>query len=160
MLHKKTNWILSIIIVLSIAAAYLGLRNQFEKQSFRWDQNYNLTRKSFGIPVIPTNWVIHEVTLEYAMFSSANRYLNTWKPTHFSKELFFKDSILIRETDDFHYETKDSLASRLVYEFSYLDSTWNCEMITYFRNQYPSTKSTLLTLYQADSIMTKWGMSR
>ncbi|WP_268125533.1 hypothetical protein [Roseivirga pacifica] len=127
---------------------------------FEYGKNFNDVRDSLGVPKVEDNWITHESSATYRLWAHPGRSLNTIDPIHFGKRSLLEDNKIVTEIDWFHYETDDSLAFRVVYNYHFEDRIWNCEFIKYRKEKFPPSESWQLTLAQADSTINKWGLSR
>jgi hypothetical protein len=111
------------------------------------------------IPKIEADWITHESSETLRFWSNSRRKVTSIEPMHFYKISKFDRDRILTEEDAFHYETDDSLAFRVSYQYDFGDSTWNCRIIKY-RKEKNSDTEWKLTLDQADSVLTKWGLRR
>jgi len=131
-----------------------------KEDNFIYGKDFNTVRDSLGIPKIELNWTTHESSETYKYWAHPGRSVNTIEPMHLNKESRFDGERLISEEDDFHYETNDSLAFRVVYKYQFDNATWDCKFIRYRKGKYPPATSQSLTIKQADSVLTTWGLKR
>ena len=157
---KKLNWGLSIVVIVILASFFWTKWDEIEEDNFKYGKDFNKVRDSLGVPKIEANWITHESYPAFRFWAHPGRAINTIEPHHSSKTSKFDGDNLVSENDDFHYETNDSLAFRVVYEYYFTDNSWDCEFIKYRKRKFPPTESWKLTLNQADSIINKWGLSR
>ncbi len=157
---KKINWGLSIIVIVTLGSFLWTTWNDIEEDNFMYGKDFNETRDSLGIPKIEENWITHKSNQYSRFWTHPGRVINTIEPHHSSKTSKFDGNNLASENDDFHWETNDSLAFRVVYEYYFADNKWDCRFIKYRKGKYPPTESWGLTLNQADSVINKWGLRR
>ena len=157
---KKISWGLSIALILTLTIFLWKWSKNINDNHFEYGKNFNSIRDALNVPVIEDHWITHESSENYRYWSHPGHIVNTTQPIHLDKESIFKGGKILKEIDDFHYETKDSLAFRVVYSYNYVCATWDCKFIRYRKEEFPQTISWKLTLNQADSILNKWGLTR
>lgn len=81
-------------------------------------------------------------------------------PIHESKISYFENDNLVSEVDDFFYNVTDTLAYRLILSYEFKKSAWNCEFVVVEKIKKGPAKFWPITLAHADSVLTKWGLSR
>jgi hypothetical protein len=158
--RKKINWGLSIVVIATVVSFLWTKRDEVEEDNFKYGRSFNETRKLLGVPKIEENWVTQGNNEWWRRWRDPGRGINTTKPIHLSKTSNFDGDTLISEEDRFYYETDDSLAFRVIYKYRFDSATWECKLIKYRKEKYPPTVSWTLTLEQADSVLTKWGLRR
>jgi hypothetical protein len=158
--RKNIHWGLSILVVVTLASFLWNTWKEPEEDKFKYGKAFNEVRDSLGVPKIEVNWINHESDPAFRFWAHPGRVINTIKPHHSSKTAKFEEETLVSENDDFHYETNDSVAYRVTYDYFYLENRWECKLIKYKTGTYPPTESRELTLEQADSVISKWGLSR
>tara|TARA_R110000796_G_scaffold96719_1_gene202781 strand:- start:167914 stop:168396 length:483 start_codon:yes stop_codon:yes gene_type:complete len=158
--EKKIHWGISFLLIVTLGSFLWVMWNDIAENNFQYGKNFNEIRDSLGVPKIEDNWITHESSPTYRLWAHPGRVLNTIDPIHFGKRSTFKNDKIVTEEDDFHYETDDSLAYRVIYKYHFVDRIWNCKFIKYRKGKFPPTESWELTLEQADSTINKWGLSR
>jgi hypothetical protein len=158
--RNKINWGLSIVVFITIVSFVWTSFNDVEERYFQYGKEFNSSRDSLGIPLIEEHWITRESNEWRRSWGSSHRGIGTIHPIHLRKTSTFHGETLVSEEDSFHYETDDSLAFRVVYEYKFDNGTWDCEFIRYRKGKYPPTSSWPLTLEQADSVLDKWELSR
>lgn len=157
---KKVNWGLSIIVIIAITTFIWTKTKDIEEDYFQYGKEFNKSRDSLRIPKIKSGWITYEAESTFRHWGNPKRGVTTVNPMHLGKISTFEGDKIVTEEDDFHYETDDSLAFRVVYKYTFEHSTWDCKFIRYRKKKYPPTISWKLTLEQADSVLHVWGLSR
>lgn len=157
---KKINWGLSIIAIISVTTFIWSKTKEVKEDHFKYGKDFNPTRDSLGIPEIKPDWITYESDETFKHWGNPKRGVTTIEPMHLGKTSTFEGEKILTEEDDFHYETDDSLAFRVVYKYTFDNSAWDCKFIRYRKKKYPPTTSWKLTLEQADSVINEWGLSR
>jgi hypothetical protein len=157
---KKVNWGLSLIVIVTVTTFIWTRTKAIKDHYFRYGKEFNAVRDSLNVPKIELDWITHDSSPTYRFWSNPKNRVTTVEPMHLYKATMFDKDKILTEEDDFHYETDDSLAFRVVYRYNFGDSTWDCRIIKYRKEKYSETESWKLTLGQADSVLNKWGLSR
>jgi hypothetical protein len=157
---KQISWVISIILLVAVTTFIWTKTKEIKDNNFKYGKEFNRTRDSLKIPKIEPEWITHESSPTNRYWASSDRRVTRVEPMHLSKESKFDEDKILAEEDRFHYETDDSLAYRIIYRYTFDNSTWDCEFILYRKGKYPPTESWELTLDQADSALNKWGLSR
>lgn len=135
----------------------------------------NAERKTLGIPIIESNWYTKQVSVK----RRGNwTYSETWtrqiwsdyteKETPFHKEKELHKSIdgVINETDRFQNKLNDSVTLTLEIYFSRYskkrnENPWTGTLIKVTDSETDYRQENRdLTIEQADSVLTKWGLKR
>lgn len=159
-MNRKTNWAISIAFFIAIATLIIRSIDFYEETTFEFGKDFNNVRTELEIPIIEDDWIMHELSDNFSLWSDRNRVLSTNQPHHFTKRIFLAEGTLEREEDAFHYEYNDSIAYRLVIKNNLLDSTRIYHFIYYHLGQYPPTSSLDMTIEQADSVLTTWQLEK
>jgi hypothetical protein len=156
---KKISLLYLIIAIVIIGFVSWPTIKKLRESNLPYGKNFNNVRDSLGIPKIGDDWTISESN-EYYRFWIAPDTTETQKGAfHQIKSSSFSNNEITGEEDDFFYDTGDSLAFRLILRYQFKDTTWDCELVRYRKYKQPRTKFWPVTLAQADSVLTKWGLS-
>ncbi|MFY0601586.1 MAG: hypothetical protein JXR03_18060 [Cyclobacteriaceae bacterium] len=116
-------------------------------------------RDSINIPGIEDVWIIHELDSVHVFWAGKNKSVTKTIPYHLNKIVRYRDGFPISERDVFHYESIDSIAYRLVCDYSYEENlVTSFRFIKYFKSRYPPTEGRYVDHFFADSIFNAWGL--
>lgn len=160
MSFNKINWGLSIILFTSVTSCVWTKTRELKDDSFKYGENFNKTRDSLNIPLIEKEWITHEWDSVHRFWAKQDKSVTTSDPIHLNKVSIFTKDKLISESDEFHYEFRDSLAYKLITKYTFDTGTWECEIIKYRRGKYPPSEFWTVSLDKADSVLNTWGLGR
>jgi hypothetical protein len=159
---NKLNIIIFGILLLTGCIGYLSwsIIKKIKESNLPYGKNFNNVRDSLGVPRIEDDWILSESNEYNCFWIAPDTTIKQKGPFHQIKSSSFFNNQITDEEDDFYYDTGDSLAFRLILRYQFKDASWDCEFVRYTKHKQPSTKFWPVTLAQADSVLTKWGLSR
>ena len=124
---------------------------------------YNKERIKKGIPIIEDNFILKNHFRKDVMGWGLPGSLDEMRTYHYFKGIRLNSdaSKILFEDDLFHTRINDSLSYRLFLTYNYQNENhWECELLHDIRKpSYREIKDSV-SLIQADSILSSWGLSR
>jgi len=157
---KKIYSITLTVIIAGLVIGYFLNKPKYDSDTDTFGRSFNETRIKLGLPVIEEAWVAHNSDSLGAVWMNKSHVVETKDAHHFAKKVRLGKGELLNEEDSFNKYLNDSVASRVIYLYTFDTKQWDCELNIHYFRAYPPSKVIPLTLVQADSILTDWGLRR
>ena len=131
-------------------------------QSFEYGFNFNPTREKLGLPIIEKGWIEHNNNDSIFHWTNVSGKVENKKPHHVYKNTKLKETKIFLEKDSFHYWIEeDSIWSYRLNIFSFFNpeikiDSQKFELVVYFNEGYPPTRSLYYSKVEADSVLKAW----
>jgi len=157
---KKIYSITFTIIIAELVIGYFFTKPRYDSNTDTFGRSFNEARIKIGLPIIEEGWVAHYPDSSGVDWMNKSHIVETKDAHHLAKKVRLNKHKLLSEEDSFNKYLNDSVASRLTYLYTFDTKHWDCELSIHYFRTYPPGKVVPLTLVQADSILTDWGLSR